>query len=148
MPGTVHTDLMAAGKIPDPYYRDNEDRLQWIDEVDWVYKRTFEIQNDFLQHEQVHLRCEGLDTLAAIKVNSKEIARTDNMFRTYEFDVKQFLKTGKNTVEVRFDSTIPYIQKHQAEHSIPLRDPPHGVDGGNWLRKEQCNYGWDWGPCL
>ena len=148
VPGSVHTDLLAAGKIPDPYYRDNEDRLQWIGEEDWVYRRTFEIQNDFLQHEQVLLRCEGLDTLAGIKINSREIARTDNMFRTYEFEVKPFLKPGKNTIEVRFDSTIPYIQKHQAEHSIPLRDPPHGVNGGNWLRKEQCNYGWDWGPCL
>jgi beta-mannosidase len=148
VPGTVHTDLMAAGKISDPYYRDNEDRLQWIGEVDWVYRRTFEIQNDFLQREQVLLRCEGLDTLAVIKINSKETARTDNMFRTYEFDVKRFLKTGKNTIEVRFDSTTPYIKKRQAEHPIPLRDPPHGVNGGNWLRKEQCNYGWDWGPCL
>ena len=70
------------------------------------------------------------------------------MFRTWEFDIKRFLKTGKNTIEVRFYSTIPYIKKHQAEHPIPLRDPPHGMNGGNWVRKEQCNYGWDWGPCL
>ena len=148
VPGTVHTDLLTAGKIPDPYYRDNEDRLQWISEVDWVFLRTFDIPKDFLRHEQVLLRCEGLDTLAVIKINSREIARTDNMFRTYEFDVKQFLKTGKNTIEIRFDSTIPYIKKHQAGHPIPLRDPPHGVNGGNWVRKEQCNFGWDWGPCL
>ena len=33
VPGCVHTDLLAAGKIPDPYYRDNESRLQWIGEV-------------------------------------------------------------------------------------------------------------------
>ena len=148
VPGAVHTDLLAAGKIPDPYYRDNEDRLQWIGEVNWIYKRNFDMPKDFLQHEQVLLRCEGLDTLASIKINSKEIARTDNMFRTYEFNVKDILKQGMNTIEVRFDSTIPYIKKRQAEHPIPLRDPPHGVNGGNWLRKEQCNYGWDWGPCL
>ena len=148
VPGSVHTDLLAASKIPDPYYRDDEDRLQWIGEVDWVYKRTFDIQKDFLEHEQVLLRCEGLDTLATIKINSREIAGTDNMFRTWEFDVKNVLKPGKNTIEVRFNSTVPYIKKNQAEHPIPLRDPPHGVNGGNWVRKEQCNFGWDWGPCL
>ena len=32
VPGTVHTDLLAAGKIPDPFYGDNEKDLQWIGE--------------------------------------------------------------------------------------------------------------------
>ena len=148
VPGTVHTDLLAAGKIPDPYFRDNEDRLQWIGEADWIYRRTFEVPEDFLRQKQILLRCEGLDTLAAIKINSQQIARTDNMFRAWEFEVKDALKTGKNTIEIRFASTIPYIKKRELEHHIPLSAPPHGVNGGNWLRKEQCNYGWDWGPCL
>jgi len=148
VPGTVHTDLLRAGKIPDPYYRDNEDSLQWIGEVDWIYSRKFEISPEFLEKEHIILRCEGLDTLATIQLNSHKIARTDNMFRTYEFDVKEALKIGTNTIEIRFDSTIPYIRKRQAEHPIPLRSGPHTISGGNWVRKEQCNYGWDWGPCL
>jgi beta-mannosidase len=148
VPGTVHTDLLAAGKIPDPYYRDNEDSLKWIASADWVYSRTFSLTGDFLRHEHILLRCEGLDTLAVIKVNSHTIARTDNMFRTYEFDVKQYLKIGENTIEIRFDSTIAYIKKREAERHIPLRKGPYDESGGNWVRKEQCNYGWDWGPCL
>jgi beta-mannosidase len=148
VPGCVHTDLLAAGKIPDPYYRDNENRLQWIGEVDWLYTQTFEIPAAFLEHESIVLRCEGLDTLAAITVNSKEIARTDNMFRTWEFDVKNALKPGKNTIQVRFDSTIPYIKTRETEHHLPAWKGPHDVQGGNWVRKEPCNYGWDWGPVL
>ena len=107
VPGTVHTDLLAAGKIPDPYYQDNEDRVQWIGEADWLYKRTFSVPKEYLFNEQVLLHCEGLDTLATIWINSQEIARTDNMFRTYEFDVKNILKPGVNTIEIQFDSTIP-----------------------------------------
>jgi len=122
--------------------------VQWIGEADWIYKRTFNVPKDYLQNEQVLLCCEGLDTLATIKINATEIARTDNMFRTYEFDVKNILKPGVNIIEIQFDSTIPYIQQQQEQHPIPLRDPPHGVSGANWVRKEQCNYGWDWGPCL
>jgi len=150
VPGSVHTDLLAAGKIPDPYYRDNENSLQWIGEVSWIYTRTFNIQKDFLQHEQVLLHCEGLDTLATIRINSKEIARTDNMFRTYEFNAKNILKEGRNTIEIRFDSTIPYIKNRQMEHPIPIycAKGPRRVEGGNWLRKELCNFGFDWGPCL
>jgi len=148
VPGCVHTDLLEAGKIPDPYYRDNEDRLQWIGEVDWIYKRTFSLTARFLRYERIFLRCDGLDTLATITINSREIARTDNMFRSYEFEVGQVLRKGANTIEVRFDSTIPYIRRRQEEHPIPLRGGPHTIAGGNWVRKEQCNYGWDWGPCL
>ncbi|UCD08226.1 MAG: glycoside hydrolase family 2 protein [Dehalococcoidales bacterium] len=148
VPGTVHTDLLSAAKIPDPYYRDNEDSLQWIGEVDWIYSRKFEVSEELVEKKRIILRCEGLDTLATIKINSHEIGRTDNMFRTYEFDVKQTLKKGSNTIEVQFDSTIPYIRKRQAEHPVPLRSGPHIIGGGNWIRKEQCNYGWDWGPCL
>ncbi|MBN2238485.1 MAG: glycoside hydrolase family 2 protein [Dehalococcoidales bacterium] len=148
VPGNVHTDLLKAERIPDPYYRDNEDRLQWIGEVDWLYSREFDLTDDFLDCGKVLLRCEGLDTLAVITINSKEIARTDNMFRTYEFDVTNALRKGRNHIEIRFQSTLPYIGKKQADHPIPLRSGPHTISGGNWVRKEQCNFGWDWGPCL
>jgi len=148
VPGCIHTDLLAAGKIPDPYYRDNESRLHWIGEVDWLYTRTFNIPAAFLKHERIILRCEGLDTFATIAINNQVIARTENMFRTYEFDVKNALKPGKNTIQVRFDSTIPYINKREKERHLPAWKGPHDVQGGNWVRKEPCNYGWDWGPVL
>src|SRR5512133_3969728 len=61
VPGCIHTDLRAAGKIPDPYYRDNEQMLQWIGEVDWSYSRTFSVPAALLRYERVLLRCEGLD---------------------------------------------------------------------------------------
>jgi beta-mannosidase len=91
VPGCIHTDLIAAGKIPDPYYRDNELKLQWIGEVDWVYSRTMRVPASLLKHDKVVLRCEGLDTFATIRVNGNEVARTNNMFRTWEFDVKELL---------------------------------------------------------
>ncbi len=43
VPGTVHTDLLANKLIPDPYYRDNESKLQWIDKEDWEYKTIFNV---------------------------------------------------------------------------------------------------------
>jgi beta-mannosidase len=149
VPGNVHTDLLTAGKIPDPYYRDNEDSLQWVGEAGWTYSREFQISEEFLEHgEKIILRCYGLDTLAVIKINAREIARTENMFRTYEFDGTGILKKGRNTIDIKFESTLPYIRKKQAAHPIPLRSGPHTIPGGNWVRKEQCNYGWDWGPVL
>jgi beta-mannosidase len=146
VPGCIHTDLLAAWKIPDPYYRDNELKLQWIGEVDWLYARNFSVPAELLKHERVLLRCEGLDTFATLRINGAEVAHTDNMFRTWEFDVKSFLKPGRNSVEVTFASTIPYIKQKQAERAMPGWSAPHEVSGRAYVRKEPCNYGWDWGP--
>jgi beta-mannosidase len=143
VPGCVHTDLLAAGAIDDPFVGDNELRVQWIGEADWTYSREFGLPADFLAHERVLLRCEMLDTLATVKVNGRLAGRADNMFRTWEFDVKRLLRPGRNEIEVRFDSTIPYMEKRARKAGDRIKgDPRH------WVRKEPCNYGWDWGPRL
>ncbi len=148
VPGCIHTDLIAAGKIPDPYFRDNELKLQWIGEATWLYSRSFSIPAALLKHDVVLLRCEGLDTFATIRINGQELGRTDNMFRTWEFDVREHLKPGRNRIEVEFDSTTPYIKRREAEHHLPGWNAPHEIAGRAWVRKEPCNYGWDWGPVL
>src|SRR3990172_8935168 len=96
VPGCVHTDLLAASAIPDPYFRDNERDLQWIGEVDWEYWRSFRVEAEALARERVLLRCAGLDTLATIWVNGAELGRTANQFRAYEYDVKTLLQAGEN----------------------------------------------------
>ena len=41
VPGGVHTDLLALGRIPDPFVGDNEQRVQWVAEADWEYRLRF-----------------------------------------------------------------------------------------------------------
>lgn len=150
VPGTVHMDLQAAGKIPDPYHRDNENSLKWIPEKEWVYSRTFILSPALLLKDRVLLVCRGLDTLATIRINGHRIGTTDNMHRTWEFDVKRLLRPGGNSIEVAFHSVLPYIRKQIRAHGsdIPNWCVNMGTGGGNWVRKEQCNFGWDWGPVL
>ena len=149
VPGTIHADLLAAGKIDDPFYRDNEMAQQWIAEKDWIYTRTFNVPASVLAEEQVLLRCEGLDTFATITLNGREIARTDNMYRTWEFDVKDVLVAGENRIQVYFASTLDYIAEKEAAHSLsPYTCAPHEKFGRSYIRKMPCNYGWDWGPAL
>jgi beta-mannosidase len=148
VPGCVHTDLLAAGEIPDPFYRDNERSVQWVGRTDWVYSRRFDVPEELLEHERVLLRCEGLDTLADVKLNGRRLGRTDNMFRTWEFDVKDRLRTGENRIEVRFASAMRYIEKRQRQRPLPYWGKGHKAGCSAWIRKEQCNFGWDWGPML
>jgi beta-mannosidase len=148
VPGCVHTDLLAAHKIADPYFRTNEGDVQWVSEVDWEYSRTFTAAAELLAHPRVLLRCEGLDTLATLILNGHEIARTENMFRTWEFDVTAHLVPGDNTLTVRFASPNVFIREKQAERNVPSWGGPNEIRGRAWLRKEPCNFGWDWGPIL
>jgi beta-mannosidase len=144
VPGCIHTDLLAAKKIPDPFYRDNEKLVQWVGEANWIYRRSFDLPPEFLAHDRVVLKCDGLDTLATIRVNGTEVARTDNMFRSYEFDVKKLLKPIGNTIEIRFDSVLPLMRTKESQRKLPTWNYP----GSSYVRKEPCNFGWDWGPTL
>lgn len=149
VPGTVHTDLLAAGIIDDPFYRDNEAKMLWVAEKDWTYSRTFKVSSRLLRHDRVLLRCDGLDTFAVLKINGVEVGRTDNQFRRWDYDVKDLLTEGDNTIEVVFASVWPYIRKKESRRHLRTgKHIAHEEYGRPWVRKSQCNFGWDWGPVL
>ncbi len=149
VPGDVMNDLLRAKRIPDPFIRENERQVQWIGEADWVYERAFTAPAALLREERVLLQCDGLDTFAHVQINGKTVARTDNMHRRYEWDVKPLLRAGKNTIRVTFHSVNEYTRKRHREWAIRSRvGEGHGAAYPSWVRKQACNFGWDWGPIL
>jgi beta-mannosidase len=148
VPGCIHTDLLAAGKIPDPFYRDNENVVQWVGKSDWTYQRNFDVPDEVLKNDRVLLRCEGLDTLASIKINGQPVGEANNMFRTWEFDVKSLLQAGSNEIEILFRSPFPVMQDKNGQRPLYEWIGSHEPKGRAWVRKEPCSFGWDWGPVL
>ena len=147
VPGCVHTDLLAAGEIEQPFYRDNEKDIMWIGETGWIYSKEFEISADLLKKDKVLLKCHGLDTLATISINGKELAKTKNMYRTWEFDIKDFLNEGINTIQIYFAAPMPYLRAKEKEDYLPAWGVgDHRLNSGSWIRKQPSNFGWDWGP--
>jgi beta-mannosidase len=142
VPGVAQTDLLAAHKIPDPFYRDNEKAVHWVGEVPWTYARTFTLSPAFVKHRRILLRCEGLDTLGHITVNGKRVADTDNMFRTWEFDVRPLLHAGVNTIAVSFDPVEPYLKAHENQAAFPGKP----MSGWGYIRKAPFQQGWDFAP--
>lgn len=146
VPGSVYADLMADGTMPDPFWRDNElDAFERM-KKDYVYQRTFTVTEAQLAHAHVELVCEGLDTLAHVSLNGREIAFADNMHITWVWDVKEQLHAGENTLEIRFDSPILYCAKKAEE--APGWESSDATPGFRHLRKAHCMFGWDWGPRL
>jgi beta-mannosidase len=146
VPGGVHTDLLALGRIPDPFVGDNEKRVQWVAESDWEYRYHFTATPDLLRQPQIWLVCDGLDTLATVSLNGHELGRVANMFRQYRWDVKLLLDVGENVLHISFDSPVRYAAAGQAIRPMP--GIPQAIPGGPYLRKAPCQFGWDWGPQL
>jgi len=145
VPGTVHTDLLANGCIPDPFYRMNELEVQWVDKERWVYRREFVVSTAMFREESIELVAEGLDTYATVILNGKRAGSTANMFIAHRFDVKAFLRKGNNVLEIHFDSPVQRTQALEKKHGA-LRvalEPPRV-----YARKAQYSFSWDWGPKL
>ncbi|MDD3819212.1 MAG: glycoside hydrolase family 2 protein, partial [Actinomycetota bacterium] len=146
VPGTVFSDLLREGLIEDPFYRDNEDKAIELSYNDYIYTRKFNITPCMFKKDKILLYCEGLDTLAEIKINGRLLAKTDNMHRRYEFDVKAFLREGRNDIHITFYSPTKFIEKMHRKNPLMIKKSNETMPGFYYLRKAHSMFGWDWGP--
>ena len=147
VPGCVHTDLIASKLIEDPFYRDNEKRLQWIGKTDWEYTTTFRILPEMLSSQNLEIVFQGLDTYANVFLNEKPILDADNMFRTWRVNIKDAAKSGENVLRIKFRSPINEILPKMAklDYELPAVND-QGEKTSPYTRKAPYQYGWDWGP--
>lgn len=148
VPGCVHTDLFAAGKIGDPFFRLNEKDQQWIDKEDWEYRTNLQIDDKTLGRDRVELVFSGLDTYAEVFLNGKSLLWADNMFRTWRVDAKAHLKRGANVLVVRFRSPIVQVKPtyDRLGYRLPAANDQAEEMVSMFTRKAPYHYGWDWGP--
>ncbi|MFW5753420.1 MAG: glycosyl hydrolase 2 galactose-binding domain-containing protein, partial [Marinilabiliaceae bacterium] len=153
VPGTVHQDLMDNDVIEDPHFRMNEDDVQWVEEEDWEYRTTFQVDDSLLQESDVvALQFEGLDTYADVYVNDEKVLEANNMFRGWNVNVKEYLEGGDNELRVYFHSPVEEgMKKLEAlDYPIPATNEqaPEDERTSVFTRKAPFHYGWDWGPRL
>ena len=154
IPGTIHTDLLSDDKIPDPFYRLNEEKLQWIDKKNWIYKKTFIADSSIIQSGLVNLVFEGIDTYSEITLNGNKVASTNNMFRRWVVPVDNYLKAGENELVIKLLSPTQVGLKKLEAHGYPLpaindqseKGGLHDQKVSIFSRKAPYHYGWDWGP--
>jgi len=155
VPGLVHTDLLAQKLIPDPFYRDNEKKVQWVSDSEWEYRRTISADQNLLKHKHIDLVFEGLNTLADVSLNGKLILHADNMFREWRVDLRSYLKQGNNTLAIVFHRIRPEVARLEKAH--PEEDEGKDTSAltkmitdkfkqASYVRKAAYEGGWDWGP--
>lgn len=143
IPGSVYSFLLDNNLMEDPFYRQNELEALKLMENEFTFTRTFEFTHT---GDKVVLHCDGLDTLCDIYINGVHVAYTDNMHRTYEFDVTEFLVDGENEIKIVCHPVNPYIKEKLANFNLIAS--LDALEGFGYIRKAHCMLGWDWGPRL
>jgi hypothetical protein len=140
VPGVIHTDLVRAGLIADPFDGDNEAAHQWIGDTAWRYATRFDWHEDGnTRHDLVAY---GLDTVATVTLNGREIARTENQHRSYRWDAREFLLDGVNELVIDFAAPVAEAASRAEKNGALPRVNHHEY---NQLRKTASHFGWDWG---
>ncbi|HEX6334641.1 MAG TPA: hypothetical protein VFZ78_10475, partial [Flavisolibacter sp.] len=143
VPGTVHTDLLSNQLIPDPFYRLNEQQVQWVEDGFWWYRKIFDVSPALLQKDSIMLQFDGLDTYATVILNDSVVLTADNMFRQWKAEVKKYMKPTGNVLFVKFipASLVAGLLKEDQHLTYPENERV-------FVRKAQYHFGWDWGPRL
>ena len=143
VPGDVHLDLLANKKIADPFFRDDESKLQWIENESWEYRLNFDVTPALLSHSNIDLVFDGLDAASTVYLNGVQVLAADDMFRIWRVPAKGHLHAGSNLLRVVFPSPI------KAAAEVAAGDPwqpKTKTEPKTYIRKAAYEYGWDWGP--
>ena len=143
VPGCVHTDLLVAGRLDEPYEGLNWRACQWIGERDWTYRGTFGADAG----ERLELAAESLQGTVTLVLNGRELATHRTQHAPLAVDLTPAVIAGENVIELRFRAPMIEYRELEAERGEwPVAMP--GVDPSVHLRQMACAFGWDWAPPL
>lgn len=145
VPGSVYGDLLSAGKMEDPFWKDNEEAALKLMDDDYEYTASFACDDEMMQKSEVMLVFEGLDTLADIYFNDVFLGHANNMHRIWKYPVKRYISKD-NILKVVFHSPTKFIK--DAYEKAPTRGTEDAMDGFVHIRKAHYMFGWDWGAHL
>lgn len=146
MPGSVYQDLLNAGRMEDPFWKDNEIKALEIMDHDHEYVTTFTCDDEMKNMSELLLVFEGIDTLAEIYINDRSLGTANNMHRTWTYPVGSILKEGENELKVILRSPTRFIK--EAFRRSPTLGTEDAMDGFVHIRKAHYMFGWDWGAHL
>ena len=150
VPGSVQRDLIELKILPDPYYGTNEEKVQWVENENWDFKKSFQLTAEELKYDDALLSFEGLDTHADVFLNGSKLFHSENMFVSHEQSVKELLREGENKLYIRFFSPINHLMPARLSNGFeyPVGNDHRDEKMSIYSRKAPYHFGWDWGMRL
>ena len=149
IPGSILSALLMQHRLQDPFYGLNEYPTREIFSGDFYFTREFDVMPELMSQERIYLCCKGIDTLAKIYINDMPIGRTENMHRTYYFNITGYLRPMGNRITIEVDSPLNYTENiHAGLNKNSTYVPAGSTRGSQYLRKAHAMMGWDFAPQL
>jgi beta-mannosidase len=147
VPGSVQQELVRHQILPDPFYGTNEKLVQWVEDENWDFKKSFTVSSEQLSYDDALIFFEGLDTQADVFLNGTRILRSENMFVGHKISVKSILREGENSLYIRFYSPVQSLMPARltAGYDYPAGNDHREEKLSIYNRKAPYQFGWDWG---
>lgn len=151
VPGHVQLDLERAGHAPDAFLGTNETKVQWVEEMPWVYSCSFQRPAEWRESDSTTIRFSGLDTYAEVWLDGALVLTVDNAHIPWV--LPNFLAgDAQHHLEVHFAPVAKVGQQRleASPHVLPCSNEPRpiGQQTSPYTRKANYQFGWDWGPRL
>lgn len=147
VPSSIYTCLATAGIIKISDLNSNPEKFLRPSEKSWIFQKIFDCPTEFIELNKIELVFDGLDTFCQVWLNDKLIAKTENMFCSHRFDVKSLLRKKNNRLLVKCDSSIEEGNRLMRRFGT-LNSNRCSLACRPYVRKAQCQFGWDFCPPL
>ena len=141
VPGDITIDIYKAGLVNNPYFSNNYLDCEWVGRTDFTYQLQLDITQEMLDEDVIDIIFKGIDLYSKIYINNHLLGETQNMFLKYVFNIKPYVKLGKNLLEVKMESTLNKMDTFDTKEYQSIFNVPR-----IFARKAQCHFGWDWAP--
>ena len=108
VPGDWPLDYVRAGRLEEPYYRDNYLKIRDYETSHVFYTVRFDWTGGL---ERAYLRFEGIDTVADVYLNGRLIGHAEDMYIPHEFEAVG-LKKGENELLVHIKPVALEARKY------------------------------------
>ncbi len=155
VPGDVRADLLAVGRIPDPFVGLANQESQWVDEHDWWYRKQF--SHTLADDERAFLVFHGVDYMAAIYLDGQLLGCHEGMFSRQIYEVTSLLRTPSESHQVAVRLLGPahfpvrqlsWLEQLWDRFSARLLPGERAFPERLNFLKCQMGYGWDFAPRL
>jgi beta-mannosidase len=151
VPGNVRSDLLALGKIEDPFFGTNNEASQWVDEYDWWYKRPLDLRLG--DQGRAFLCFEGIDYLSAVWLDEIELGRHEGMFSRQVYEITDSMRDSGSEVAVRIwgSGSLPprelaWWERLWSPIATVLDRGKKPFPDRSATLKCQMSFGWDFAP--
>jgi hypothetical protein len=127
VPNDIYELLFKAGRISDPHHYGALKKCKWVAEADWVYRCNIEKPQS---GTKTFLHFKGIDLIADIYLNGKQIGFSDDLYLPVRIDITDFL-LSENVLIVHIYAVSPFLDSMRVPAKLS------NIKKEKFLRKSQ-----------